>query len=139
MNEACAFCGIVAGTTPAERVYEDDAVVAVMDINPATKGHVVVMSKNHSADLWEVPIGDAQRVMAASVRVARMIRDSLEPHGLNLVHASGSAAWQTVFHFHVHVVPRYRGDGLIPPWPLGGQASEAHVLRDVAERIRRGT
>jgi histidine triad (HIT) family protein len=136
MAEGCSFCGIVAGTTPAERVYENDSVVAVMDINPATTGHVLLIPKNHSSDLWHVSTEDAQQVMATSIHVARMIREALHPDGLNLVHATGPAAWQTIFHFHMHLVPRYEGDGLVPPWPVDHRGVEGPSLREVAERIR---
>jgi histidine triad (HIT) family protein len=136
MSEGCILCAIVAGTTPAERVYEEGPVVTVMDINPATTGHVIVIPKSHSSDLWHISTEDAQRVMAASVQVARMIRDALRPDGINLVHATGPAAWQTVFHFHMHLVPRYEGDGLVPPWPLDHRGVDGPGLREVAERIR---
>jgi histidine triad (HIT) family protein len=136
MSEGCVFCDIVAGTAPAERVYEDDTVVAVMDINPATTGHVLVIPKSHSSDRWHVSTEDAQRAMAASVHVARMIREGLRPDGMNLMHATGPAAWQSLFHFHMHLVPRYVGDGLTPPWPLDHRGVEGPSLREVAERIR---
>jgi histidine triad (HIT) family protein len=136
VREGCILCAIVAETTPAERVYEDDAVVAVMDINPATTGHVIIIPKSHSSDLWHISTEDAQRVMAASVQVAHMIHEALRPDGMNLVHATGPAAWQTVFHFHMHLVPRYEGDGLVPPWPLDHRGVEGPGPREVADRIR---
>jgi histidine triad (HIT) family protein len=136
MAEGCTFCGIVAGTTPAERVYENDSVVAVMDMNPATTGHVLLIPKNHSSDLWHISTEDAQQVMATSVHVARMIREALHPDGLNLVHATGPTGWQTIFHFHMHLVPRYEGDGLVPPWPVDHRGVEGPSLREVVERIR---
>jgi histidine triad (HIT) family protein len=136
MADACVFCAIVAGTAPAERVYEDASVVAIMDIHPATTGHVLVIPKRHSPDLWHIDPGDAERAMAASVKVAGMIRRALAPDGINLVHASGRAAWQTVFHFHLHLVPRGERDGLVPPWSLGLPRAEDARLREVADRIR---
>jgi histidine triad (HIT) family protein len=136
MADACVFCAIVAGTAPAERVYEDDWTVAIMDIHPAVTGHVLVIPKRHSPDLWHIDPEDAKRAMAASVKVAGMIRRALTPDGINLVHASGRAAWQTVFHFHLHLVPRHERDGLVPPWSLGQPRAEDARLREVAERIR---
>jgi histidine triad (HIT) family protein len=136
MADACVFCAIVAGTAPAERVYEDDWTVAIMDIHPAVAGHVLVIPKRHSPDLWHIDPDDARRAMAASVKVAGMIRRALAPDGINLVHASGRAAWQTVFHFHLHLVPRHERDGLVPPWSLGLPRAEGARLRKVAERIR---
>jgi histidine triad (HIT) family protein len=134
--DGCVFCAIVSGTAPAERVYEDASVIAIMDIHPAATGHVLVIPKHHSPDLWHIKPADAEKTMAASVQVADMIRRALGPDGINLVHASGRAAWQTVFHFHLHLVPRYEGDGLVAPWPLDQPRAEAASLRAVADRIR---
>jgi histidine triad (HIT) family protein len=136
MADGCVFCAIVAGTAPAERVYEDAWVVAIMDIHPAVTGHVLVIPKRHSPDLWDIEPEDAERAMAASVKVAGMIRRALAPDGINLVHASGRAAWQTVFHFHLHLVPRHEHDGLVPPWSLGQPRAEDARLREVAGKIR---
>jgi histidine triad (HIT) family protein len=136
MADGCVFCAIVAGTSPAERVYEDASVVAIMDIHPAVTGHVLVIPKHHSPDLWHIEPEDAAKAMAASVQVAGMIRRALAPDGINLVHATGRAAWQTVFHFHLHLVPRYDRDGLVPPWSLGQPRAEDARLRAVAEKIR---
>lgn len=136
MANGCVFCAIVDGTAPAERVYEDDFVVAVMDICPAATGHVLVIPKTHSQDLWDIGRQDAERTMAASIRVAGMIRRSLRPAGINLVHATGTAAWQSVFHFHLHLVPRNDGDRLVPPWPLDQPRAEEASLRAVADQIR---
>ena len=136
MADGCVFCAIVAGTAPAERVYEDAWVVAIMDIHPATTGHVLVIPKRHSPDLWHIEPEDAEHAMAASVTVAAMIREALAPDGINLVHASGRAAWQTVFHFHLHLVPRYEDDGLVPPWPLDQPRGEEASLRVVADKLR---
>ena len=134
--DPCIFCSIVVGESPAERVYDDGDVIGIMDIHPATEGHVVVLPKNHSRDLWSISVEEAHKVMAAATKVARMIRENLQPDGVNLVHASGEAAWQTVFHFHVHVVPRYRDDGLVPPWSLQQARVDYPALKTVAERIR---
>ena len=136
MADGCVFCAIVSGTAPAERVYEDASVIAIMDIHPAATGHVLVIPKHHWPDLWHIRPADAGETMAASVQVAGMIRRALGPDGINLVHASGRAAWQTVFHFHLHLVPRYEGDGLVPPWPLDQPRAEAASLRAVADKIR---
>jgi histidine triad (HIT) family protein len=136
MVNGCTFCSIVEGMAPAERVYEDDFVVAIMDIHPAATGHVLVIPKTHSQDLWDIEGQDAEQTMAAAVRVAGMIRRSLGPAGINLVHATGAAAWQTVFHFHLHLVPRNEGDPLVPPWPLDQPRAEDATLRALADTIR---
>lgn len=135
--EGCVFCSIVSGTEPAEFVLQDESVVAFMDLHPATEGHVLVLPRRHARDLWEVAAEEAERIMTASLQVARMIRDALAPDGINLVHASGAAAWQDVFHFHLHVIPRYEGDSMVPPW-LHKPPADRSVLRALAERIRAG-
>jgi histidine triad (HIT) family protein len=136
MEDGCIFCAIVAGTAPAERVYEDDSVVVIMDIYPAATGHVLVIPRRHSPDLWHIQPADAAKVMAASVEVAHMIRRALDPDGINLVPATGRAAWQSVFHFHLHLVPRREGDGMVPPWSLSPPRAEEATLRTVADNIR---
>jgi histidine triad (HIT) family protein len=136
MVDGCVFCSIVEGTAPAEGVYEDDFVVAIMDIHPAATGHVLVIPKTHSQALWHIERQDAEQTMAASVQVANMIRRPLGPAGINLVHATGVAAWQSVFHFHLHLVPRHEGDRLVPPWSLDQPRAEDASLRAIADRIR---
>jgi histidine triad (HIT) family protein len=136
MEDGCSFCAIVAGTAPAERLYEDDSVVAFMDIHPAATGHVLIVPKQHSPDLWHIDPADAAKVMAASVQVAHMLRRALDPDGVNLVHATGRAAWQSVFHFHLHLVPRREGDDMVPPWSLSPPRAEEATLRAVADKLR---
>jgi histidine triad (HIT) family protein len=134
----CIFCAIVQGDAPAHRVHEDDLTVAIMDIHPAAEGHVLVIPKRHSETLWDIPIKDAVDVMEASVTVARMVHAALSPDGVNLFHATGRAAWQTIFHFHVHVIPRSEGDTLTPPWSPNQPRADDSSLRKVAARIRSG-
>jgi histidine triad (HIT) family protein len=131
----CVFCGIVAGTEPAERLYEDEHALAFLSIGPATEGHSLVVPKEHCADLFDIGHERAAGVMRAAVTVAEMLRSSLGAEGMNLVHASRPIAWQTVFHFHMHLVPRYRIDELTPPWPLDLRTDRATLAR-VAARIR---
>jgi histidine triad (HIT) family protein len=116
MTQACIFCRIVAGTAPARVVHRTGHALAFLDRSPATRGHTLVIPRQHAAGLWEVTRQDAAQVMAAVHDVAALLRDRLEPDGLNLFQANGAAAWQEVFHLHVHVVPRYAGDGLVRSW-----------------------
>ncbi len=132
----CIFCAIADGSGPAFRVYEDQHSIAFLDINPAVEGHVLVVPKRHSTDLWEIPEDDAREVMAAATRVGAMIRAALQPDGLNIVHATGRAAFQSVFHFHLHLIPRRFGDPIRPPWSLDQRAGDRSDLAQVAERIR---
>jgi histidine triad (HIT) family protein len=123
--EDCLFCGIIAGEIPAQIVDSDEKTVAFMDINPATKGHALVVPRTHSADLMEISEEDLAATTIGAQRLAKRMREVLEPDGFNLINACGAAAWQTVFHFHIHVVPRYAGDPLELPWvPEPGDADE---------------
>jgi histidine triad (HIT) family protein len=121
----CLFCAIVAGDIPSERIDEDERTVAFMDINPATPGHALVVPRRHSQDLFDVAAEDLAACMATAQRVARRAREALDAGGVNLLQSSGRAAWQDVFHFHVHVIPRYAGDPLVLPWrPAAGDPAE---------------
>ena len=121
---------------PTASTKTDDSVVAILDIHPAATCHVLVIPKRHSLDLWHIEPADAAKVMAASVQVAHIIRRALDPDRINLVHATGRAAWQSVFHFHLHLVPRREGDGMVPPWSLSPPRAEEATLRTVADKRR---
>jgi histidine triad (HIT) family protein len=116
MSENCLFCGIVAGSIPSTQVAENDRAIAFMDINPATAGHLLVIPRAHSTDLREASAEDliAATLLAQSL-VARVI-DRLDADGANLLSCIGEAAWQSVFHTHLHVIPRYQDDPLQLPW-----------------------
>jgi histidine triad (HIT) family protein len=112
----CLFCKIVAGEIPATRVREDERTVAFMDINPATRGHLLVVPREHAADLLDISAEDLAACAAAARELAALVSDRLGADGVNLLNSCGRAAWQTVFHFHLHVIPRYEGDPLRLPW-----------------------
>jgi histidine triad (HIT) family protein len=132
----CLFCDIAAGEVPADIVDSDEHTLAFMDINPATTGHCLVIPRRHSADLLEIGEDDLRHTMVAAQRLARRIGDALEPDGFNLINSCRPAAWQAVFHFHVHVIPRYDDDPLQLPWrPAPG---DAKAIAATAERIRGG-
>lgn len=132
--EDCIFCAIVEGRSPSFPVYEDEHALAFMDINPATDGHTLVVPRRHVHDLWDIGEEDLHRVTATAHRVARRIKAALSPDGMNIIHASGWAAFQTVFHFHLHLVPRYRGDPIRLPWvPRPGDRTK---IAAVANKIR---
>jgi histidine triad (HIT) family protein len=121
----CLFCKIVAGDIPGTKVAEDERTVAFMDINPATRGHLLVVPREHATDLLEIAPDDLAAVVAAGQRMARLVKERLGADGVNLLNSCGSAAWQTVFHFHLHVIPRYDDDPLRLPWVPGpGDADE---------------
>jgi histidine triad (HIT) family protein len=134
MAEDCLFCGIVAGDVPGQIVDSDEHTVAFMDINPATRGHALVVPRVHSRDLMDVSEEDLARTMAAARRLARRMDETLEPDGFNILNSCRPAAWQTIFHYHLHVIPRYEDDPLKLPWiPGPGDPDE---IRAIADRIR---
>lgn len=124
-EDDCIFCAIVAGDAPAEIVDSDENTVSFMDINPATRGHALVVPRKHSRDLLAIDEEDHRQTAVAAQRLARKMRETLEPAGFNLLNACGAAGWQTVFHFHIHVIPRYEDDPLKLPWiPRGAELEE---------------
>jgi histidine triad (HIT) family protein len=135
-SDDCLFCGIIAGEVPAALVDSDEHTVSFMDINPATRGHALVVPRKHATDLLDISDDDLARTMLAARRLARRMESVLEPDGYNLLNSCRPAAWQTVFHFHVHVVPRYEDDPLKLPWIPRG-ADEGRIA-ELARRIREG-
>jgi histidine triad (HIT) family protein len=127
----CIFCQIAAGEMDSEIVDEDERTVSFMDVNPATRGHALVIPRNHVADLFEVGPEDLTACLTAAQRLAARARDRLGADGINLLNSCGRAAWQTVFHFHFHVIPRYQDDPLRLPWVPGpGDPSEIAAAAD---------
>lgn len=112
----CIFCKIVAGELPSTQVDGDEHTLAFMDINPATRGHALVIPRAHSADLGAVAPGDLAACVAAAQRLAVRSKEAFGADGVNLLNCWGAAAWQTVWHFHIHVIPRYADDPLRVPW-----------------------
>jgi histidine triad (HIT) family protein len=130
----CIFCQIVAGQVPAQKVDEDEDTIAFMDISPATRGHALVIPRRHSRDLLEISPEDLQATIMAAQRLARRMTERLGCDGINLLNARGTEAWQTVFHFHMHVIPRYTHDPLRLPWnPAPGDKDK---IARVAEELR---
>jgi histidine triad (HIT) family protein len=130
----CLFCKIIAGELPSQRVDEDERTVAFMDISPATRGHALVVPRNHATDLLEADPEDIAAVAVAAQRLAGRAVQRLGADGVNLINSCGAAAWQTVFHLHMHVVPRYADDPLKLPWvPSQGDADE---IAATAELLR---
>jgi histidine triad (HIT) family protein len=134
MAEDCLFCGIVEGSIPSQTIDSDEHTVAFMDIAPATPGHALVVPRRHSSDLLEIEREDLNATVLAAQRLARRMKEVLEADGVNLLNSCGAVAWQTVFHFHIHVVPRYDDDPLKLPWiPKEGDQDE---IARIADRLR---
>lgn len=121
----CVFCKILAGELPAHVIAETERAYAFADINPATRGHSLVIPRSHVADIHEISPDDLTACALLAKEVAGRARERLGADGVNVLHSAGRAAWQVVFHFHIHVIPRYAGDPLRLPWTPGpGEADE---------------
>ena len=132
----CVFCKIVTGQMPSTRVFEDEHSLAFMDIGQVNPGHVLVAVKKHADNIYALDDAQAAAVARTSVRLSRAIRDAFKPEGLSVYQANGKAAGQTVFHYHVHLLPRHAGDGMELTWPVKNPPRE--MLEDYAGKIRAG-
>ena len=132
----CIFCKVIAGEIPGQVIDSDERTLTVMDINPATRGHVVVITREHAESLIDVGDEDLLAAMQTVRRVVERMRGTLRPDGFNILHNIGRAAWQSIFHFHVHVIPRYKGDPLQLPWLP--EPADPDELARVAQEIRGG-
>lgn len=128
----CIFCAIVAGDAPSRQIHEDEHTVSFLDINPVTVGHSLVIPKRHATNIHDMPPEDMAAVAKASKVVAGMLTERLGSDGVNLLHATGAAAWQTVFHFHMHVIPRVEGD---LPFPFAHRGAPDAELQELHQRI----
>lgn len=136
MND-CLFCKIIDGQIPSLKVYEDKHVFAFMDIMPLTKGHTLLIPKTHCKDLFEMPEEVARNLYAAAPKVANAIKAAFNPAGMNTVNNNGEAAGQTVFHYHLHLIPRYdEKDGIVLGWNSRQDEFPAEVLTELAGQIK---
>jgi histidine triad (HIT) family protein len=134
MATDCVFCKIRDGELPSMRIYEDDATLAIMDINPLNAGHCLIIAKNHAATLWEASAEDLQAAITTAQKVAIALKTAVKPDGLNMLQANGPAAFQSVPHYHLHLIPRWNNDGKGFDWPLvpGDRAQ----IQAIGERVR---
>jgi histidine triad (HIT) family protein len=133
MND-CVFCKIRDGQIPSLKIAEDDRTLAFMDINPLNSGHCLVITKAHSPTLYEAELEDLQAAIATARRVALAIRDGLKPDGLNMLQANGAAAFQSVPHFHLHLIPRWNNDGKGFDWKV--VPGNREQIMKAGERLR---
>ena len=131
----CIFCKIVTGEIPSAKVAEDDDTYVFMDINPAARGHALVIPKRHTQDITTIDPSDLAAVTTKAQQIARRAKVAFDADGVNLLNCCGSAAWQTVFHFHLHVIPRYLDDELVEPW-RPGQGGDPDDIAAAAEQLR---
>ena len=132
-DENCLFCKIANGEIPSKTVYEDDNFRVFLDLGPAAKGHALIVPKDHYANLYELPEDTAAGVMCLAKKMALQMKEKLQCGGLNLVQNNGELAGQTVHHFHMHVIPRYEGDGQKIAWKPGEPTQEE--LEEIRARI----
>lgn len=130
----CIFCKIIAGEIPSFRLYDDDATFAFMDINPANDGHALVVPKDHAKDVYAISDDSIAHTVITAKKIAGAVEKALSPGGVNLVQCNGPAAGQSVFHFHMHVLPRREGDDLKLNWGL--QPGDMDVIGKLAEKIK---
>lgn len=127
-DENCIFCKILAGEIPATAVYEDDDFKAILDVNPAARGHVIILPKNHAANIYELPDEDASKIMIVAKKIATAIEKAYHCDGVNILQNNGEAAGQTVFHLHVHVIPRFKGDTVNIGWKQGDMPEDLDAI-----------
>jgi len=129
----CVFCKIRDGQIPATKIYDDERTMVIMDINPINSGHCLVITKAHAATVWDAEPADLQAAITTAKKVALSIRDTLKPDGLNMLQANGPAAFQSVPHYHLHLIPRWQNDGKGFDWTLV-PGDRAHI-QSVGERL----
>ena len=123
-KDDCIFCKIANGEIPSKALYEDADFRVILDLSPATKGHALILPKDHAANLYELPEENAAKVLVVAKKVAAQMKEKLGCDGLNLVQNNGEAAGQTVHHFHLHMIPRYADDGQEINWVPGTPSQE---------------
>lgn len=131
-NDDCLFCKIANGEIPSEKIYEDDNFLVMLDINPAAKGHAVLLPKTHAANIFELPDDYLEKALKVARDCAAAMKKVLKCDGINILQNNGEAAGQTVFHFHIHIIPRMKGDNIGLTW----QQHEASGNHELAEKIR---
>lgn len=132
----CPFCRMVRHELNAVVVYEDDEILAIMDLYPATPGHVLVLPKQHIEDIYSMREDLASRIMVAATKIAKVIKQQLSPDGLNLIQSNELAAGQTIRHFHLHIVPRYSGDSVLLKFGHGSAPAKVDELEKVAFLVK---
>lgn len=133
----CIFCKIADGSIPSTKIYEDEHVYAFTDVAPLTKGHTLLVPKQHVKDLFEMPEDVARNLYAAAPKIANAIKSAFNPEGMNTINNNGSFAGQTVFHYHLHFIPRYdEHDGLKLKWETKQSEFTQEVLQTIGAQIR---
>jgi histidine triad (HIT) family protein len=134
MTTGCVFCRIIDGDLPSMRIYEDERTIVIMDINPLNSGHCLILTKAHAPTLWDADPADLQAAITTAQKVATALKTAVKPDGLNMLQANGPAAFQSVPHYHLHLIPRWHNDGKGFDWALvpGDRAQ----IQAIGERLR---
>ena len=134
-DDNCIFCKIANGEIPSATIYEDEDFRAILDLGPASKGHALLLPKEHYADLFALPDETAEKVLPVAKKIVSRMKDVLGCDGYNLVQNNGECAGQTVFHFHMHMIPRYEDDGVGIGWKMGelSDADRDEILAKLKE------
>ena len=123
-DENCIFCKLANGEIPSRTIYEDDRFRVILDMGPATRGHALILPKEHFANIYEIPDDWAADAMVLAKHMAAVMHEKLGADGFNIVQNNGTVAGQTVFHFHIHLIPRYKDDGQKLGWNPGKPTDE---------------
>ena len=134
MEENCIFCKIAQGSIPSSTIYEDDMFRVILDLSPATKGHALVLPKEHFRNIFDIDDKTASQLFVVAAKVAKAMKESLGCDGMNIVQNNEEIAGQTVFHFHLHIIPRYKDDGQMITWNPG--SAEQEVLQEIAKKVK---
>lgn len=133
-KDDCIFCKIANGDIPAASIYEDLDFRVILDLSPAAKGHALLLPKEHFTDLCDLDEQRASKILSIAGKIGNALKKSLNCDGFNLVQNNGEAAGQTVFHFHMHIIPRYKGAEKIVSWTPG--SSDPEELSEIAEKVK---
>lgn len=133
-DDNCIFCKIAAGEIPSQTIYEDDDFRAILDLGPATKGHTLILPKEHAANLFELSDETAAKLTPLAKKLGKQLVEKLGADGLNVIQNNGEVAGQTVMHYHLHLIPRYKDDGQHLLWKPGESTPEG--LKEICDRIK---
>ncbi|WP_277587100.1 HIT family protein [Psychrobacillus antarcticus] len=132
----CIFCKIIDGSIPSAKIYEDEHVYAFMDIMPLTKGHTLIIPKNHKEDVYDLTEDEASNLFKVVPKIASALKESFGPVGMNLLNNNGAPAGQSVFHFHLHFIPRYdQTDGFRPTWMTKEKTFTPEIIQNLAQEL----
>ena len=138
IDQNCIFCKIAAGEIPSATVYEDEDFRVIMDISPASKGHAIILPKTHATNIFEVDDAVASKIFVVAKKVATAMKEELNCDGINILQNNGEVAGQTVFHLHVHLLPRYKGDKISIKWSHQDKCQDdfASLAKAISARIQ---